>query len=147
MAEAQHRNVSKTAEEATVAKAPEQNAIKLFFQRLRVMGVFLVGFSIGMLSLSVFAKEFSSPTSLRPSTLATTTDQFLVIAENGSAIIKNHVQATNFVKPAVNTVRRINSKLKPPFFILQSKINQLTRAFHRLLCESLVSTRNVGYSQ
>jgi hypothetical protein len=50
------------------------------------------------LSLSVFAKEFSSPTSLRPSSLATTTDQFLVIAENGSAIIKSHVQATNFVK-------------------------------------------------
>lgn len=116
MAEAQQRNVSKTADEGTpVVKAPEQNAIKLFFQRLRVLGVFFVGFSIGMLSLSVFAKEFSSPTSLRPSTLATNTDQFLVVTEEGNPIIKNHVQATNFVKPAINTVRRMNSTLDLAF--------------------------------
>ena len=117
MAEAQQRNVGQKAEEVATKVPEEKSMLKTFFSRARVLGVFLVGVAIGMLSLSVFAKEFSSPTSLRPSTLATTTDQFFVTAENGSAIIKTHVQATGFVKPASGTtVRRMNSTSILVFF-------------------------------
>jgi hypothetical protein len=115
MAEAQHRN-NKTPEVPTSGGAPSAAANeKTFMNRLaktvRILLVFLVGIGIGMISISLFAKEFSSPTSLRPATLATTTDQFLVIADNGSPIIKTHVQATNFVKAAIPTPRKMNSTL------------------------------------
>ena len=75
MAEAQQRNVGQKVEEVATKTPEDKSMLKTFFSRARVLGVFLVGVAIGALSLSVFAKEFSSPTSLRPSTLATTTDQ------------------------------------------------------------------------
>lgn len=112
MAEAQQRNLSRpeaTAGPAGNATNNEKNFMKRLVNTVRILLVFLVGIGIGMLSLSVVAKEFSSPTSLKPATLATTTDQFLVINDNGSPIIKTHVQATNYVKPAIPTPRRMNS--------------------------------------
>ena len=95
-----------TTEAETV---PEAGKLNRFFARARVLGVFLVGVALGALSLSVFAKEFSSPTSLRPSTLATTTEQFVALGSDGEPLVKTHVQATNYVKPAVTSKRTMNS--------------------------------------
>jgi len=105
---AEQRNTVAPMSVATDEAAPEPK-LNRFFQRARILFVFLVGVALGALSLSVFAKEFSSPTSLRPSTLATTTEQFVALGSDGEPLVKTHVQATNYVKPAVTTKRTMNS--------------------------------------
>jgi hypothetical protein len=105
---AEQRNTVAPMSVATDESAPEPK-LNRFFQRARILFVFLVGVALGALSLSVFAKEFSSPTSLRPSTLATTTEQFVALGSDGEPLVKTHVQATNYVKPAVTTKRTMNS--------------------------------------
>jgi hypothetical protein len=83
--------------------ATQQSSVsQLFFARARVVAIFVIGFLIGGLTLSVFASEFSSLTSLRPTTLQTIVDPLVVVSEDGATIVKAHVQATNFVKPPKN---------------------------------------------
>ena len=112
-------NVASTASSAA-------NASKTFMARVRLFCAFVVGVGIGAVSLSVFFKEFSSPTSLRPSTLATTTDQFMAMDSDGNPIIKTHLQTTNYVKAAVPT-KRMNKTAEMPTkadFVVEEKITK-----------------------
>ena len=125
-ATAVQRNLVRIESPGNVATTAPANASKTFMARVRLFCAFLVGVAIGFISLSVFAKEFSSPTSLRPSTLATTTDQFLATGADGNPIIKTHLQTTNYVKAAVPT-KRMNKTAEMPNkadFVVEEKITK-----------------------
>ena len=125
-AAAVQRNLVRIESPNSVKSVVPENGSKTFMARVRLFCAFVVGVGIGFVSLSVFAKEFSSPTSLRPSTLATTTDQFLAMGQDGSPIIKTHLQTTNYVKAAVPT-KRMNKTAEMPNkadFVVEEKIQK-----------------------
>ena len=103
----QQRSVKESGDEtpATVVSgsSPQPSTFaQLFFARARVAAIFIIGFLIGGLTISVFASEFQSLTSLRPTTLQTIVDPMVVVSEDGATVVRAHVQGTNLVKPPKN---------------------------------------------
>jgi hypothetical protein len=67
--------------------------------RARFGGIFVIGFFLGALVLSVFYSEFSSFTTLRPATLHKVDPKSKLIHSGNDTIIRKHVEKTAYLKP------------------------------------------------
>ena len=72
-----------------------QNSGRNWFLRILTFAFII----IVIISVLLYGSEFSSPISLRSSMLQTRVDPYIVKSDNGTLIVKTHIQTTGFVKP------------------------------------------------
>jgi hypothetical protein len=79
--------------------------------RARFGGIFVIGFFLGALVLSVFYSEFSSLTTLRPATLHSVDPKSELIQSGNNTIIRKHVEKTAYLKPGGEFLPATNGEL------------------------------------
>lgn len=79
--------------------------------RARYGGIFVIGFFLGALVLSVFYSEFNSFTSLRPATLHSVDPKSEIIHSGNHTIVRKHVEKTAYLKPEKELLPARNGKL------------------------------------
>lgn len=92
---ASEEKVQSLSIEAEVSKAVSRSTAA----RARYGGIFVIGFFLGALVLSVFYSEFNSFTTLRPATLHSVDPKSQIIHSGNHTIVRKHVEKTAYLKP------------------------------------------------